>query len=91
MAWTMPLLQSMLALTTFASFTATVPPDTAKDTGLPCAVPVCFTSLKSSVVHFEVSTWYLRTSCSFALSLASPSSTSFGTLAKASSVGAKTV
>jgi hypothetical protein len=82
---------SAFALTTFAPLTVTPPAPTTKLTGLPCAVPVCLTSLKSSLVHLEVSTWYFSTSASFALSFASESSTSFGTFAKASSVGANTV
>jgi hypothetical protein len=45
----MPFEQSTFGFTIFAPLTVIVPPLAPNWTGLPCTVPVCFTSLMSSV------------------------------------------
>jgi hypothetical protein len=89
--WMTPFEAVTFALTTVAPPTITLPPLTRIETGLPSSVLAEWSFIACAAVTFPLTTWYRRTARSFALFFASEASVAFGTLAKAASVGAKTV
>jgi hypothetical protein len=91
-AWMMPLLALMSAATTLLSLTWSPPPAVAVKLTFSPSIVVAEPSVAAcAAVTRPLTTWYSSTFLSSAGSAPSASSVAFGTLANASSVGAKTV
>src|SRR5271166_5911172 len=92
MTWITPLLASMSVLMTFAPPTVTLPASTLMASSLPFKV-LALVVVRSAAINLPGRTWYVSTATSFSLfsGLSRFSTVPAGSLAKASSVGAKTV
>src|SRR5271165_3753355 len=92
MTWITPLLASMSVLVTFAPPTVTLPASTLMGSSLPFKV-LALVVVRSAAINLPGRTWYVSTATSFSLfsGLSRFSTVPAGSLAKASSVGAKTV
>ena len=91
MAWMTPFEAVTFAVTTRAPPTKTLPPRTRIASRWPFSVFTARRFVTLAAVSLPSTTCSSSTERSFALSLPSRASVAFGTLAKAASVGAKTV
>jgi hypothetical protein len=90
MTWMTPFEASMSVFTTLASFTFTLSRASIR-TLCPCTVCTLPSFTTSFAMTLPVTTWYVRTLVSFALSASNASRVPGASFANASSVGANTV